>query len=152
MPLTIHLLGSHAMSSGTWVPTFRWPYNPAKCRLTYSSVNATLHPTFVISTGTVYTRYSLWCISWNYYCIFLHGPWAMTRYTVLKQLPRYSTLNVGAECSVKLLVSDQMASWPRHKSMNLQREHFWSYGTEIDTAQNFWSQSFKVHCTAHSHH
>ena len=56
MPLTIHLMGSHAMSSGTLVPTFRWPYNPAKCRLTYSSVNATLHPTFVISLLVLFTQ------------------------------------------------------------------------------------------------
>jgi len=26
----------------------------------------------------------------------------------------------GAECSVRLLVSDQMASWPQHKSTNLR--------------------------------
>lgn len=56
MLLTIHLLGSHATSSGTWVPTFCRPYNPAKCQLTYSSVNATLHPPFVISLLLLFTQ------------------------------------------------------------------------------------------------
>jgi hypothetical protein len=118
------------MSSGTWVSIFWRPYNAAKCQLNIHQLTLCNIPDFNLYTVTVYTWNSLWHISWYYYyCHLLDRPLqGMTvRYTALKQLPTYSTLNMEAQCSAKTLVSDQTVSWFRDRNMNRHCEHFWSY-------------------------